>query len=772
MIVPIFLLLLYLFYKIFDSSKNTSSDKRLDDLNDIDIPPSNNYTTPIQKIKSSHILEKEDTSDLFEFKISTNFDDEVKSNNQIKGKWINPSEVIQISSFKISKGFFYYGGQLKAINGYETDASLVDGSLSINYSISVDVDDLGYWPKYNSLSKNARGRYLNWLSSERNDLNTPIGYIFLYFYGIERRILVDYQKKQVSDDECLELYNELVRLRKIYGSNKSFYNYATNLIEYLSIAVPHVIKINDSEIEHSIYSQLFKYRLALAVKENRPISPQLALIWIKSNPNYKLKTPAVRCENEFDALFIKEYQNKFDEGMIVKPNKTKLKLNYYPASSTLRGIELKDLNLPDITVLKSPFNSLVMIVEKCIDKLDSYSRYVGRLNQSKDDLEAIMLLPTELLEDSPPPIFLKMKQWSQDVISSGGLTDVVDFWKQLDKQIPNSITKKDMNFMNNFFEKIGVGMVPDIRYHYAKVEPDGKMVLFQEGHGQYFEPSKLFHEIGMILRLGAMVAISDNNIHMAEVNILKKLIDHNTNLQPVEKVSLHSYLLWRLNSKINMNGLKANLSNLNMEEKKTISNILLSISLADGIINPAEIIQLKKLYKALGLDNSTVERELHQLKSSKLNQVDLSNQYEHILKEETKDDTFQLNNELLKLHELETNSVQNILDNIFIEDEDIKDENHEIQNITIEENNDVSNDIGLDIDHLILFNYLVSKNEWTEKEVQKFCEELDLMKDGAIETINDWSYELVDAPVIEEDENIFIDYEIVEEIKELTKGML
>ena len=370
MIVPIFVVL----YKIFGSSKNTSTNKRLIDSNDIDVPSykrqrlqndlsafdissSNNYTTPTQKIKSSRILEKEDTSDLFEFKISTNFDDEVKSNNQIKGKWINPSEVIQISSFKISKGFFYYGGQLKAINGYETDASLIDGSLSINYSISADIDDLGYWPKYNSLSKHVRGRYLNWLSGERNDLDIPIGYIFLYFYGIERRILVDYQKKQVSDDECFELYNEVVRLRKIYGSNKSFYSYATNLIEYLSIVVPHIIKIDDSEIEHSIYSQLFKYRLAIAVKENSPISPQLALIWIKSNPNYKLKTPALRCKNEFDALFIKEYQKKFDKGMILKPNKTKLIINYYPASSTLQGIELEDLNLPDIS-FKESFETL------------------------------------------------------------------------------------------------------------------------------------------------------------------------------------------------------------------------------------------------------------------------------------------------------------------------------------------------------------------------------------------------------------------------------
>jgi pyridoxal/pyridoxine/pyridoxamine kinase len=47
------------------------------------------------------------------------------------------------------------------------------------------------------------------------------------------------------------------------------------------------------------------------------------------------------------------------------------------------------------------------------------------------------------------------------------------------------------------------------------------------------------------------------------------------------------------------------------------------------------------------------------------------------------------------------------------------------------------------------------------------CSELKLMVDGAIETINDWSFDLVDAPVIDDDGEIYIDEEIVEEIREL-----
>lgn len=39
------------------------------------------------------------------------------------------------------------------------------------------------------------------------------------------------------------------------------------------------------------------------------------------------------------------------------------------------------------------------------------------------------------------------------------------------------------------------------------------------------------------------------------------------------------------------------------------------------------------------------------------------------------------------------------------------------------------------------------------------------MLDGSIETINDWAYEQVDAPVIDDDEDIYIDLEIANELK-------
>lgn len=66
---------------------------------------------------------------LFEFRISSNV--ETKTPNKSAGVWIGSEETIIVCGKTISKGLFYFGGQLKSLGGYGMEASLVDGMLPI-----------------------------------------------------------------------------------------------------------------------------------------------------------------------------------------------------------------------------------------------------------------------------------------------------------------------------------------------------------------------------------------------------------------------------------------------------------------------------------------------------------------------------------------------------------------------------------------------------------------------------------------------------------------
>ena len=174
--------------------------------------------------------DEDDESDLASFRIemSTGHFDQPKSKNKEPGRWVTHDETIRIDKFEITRGFFYFGGRLNSLNGYGTESSLVDPTLKINAN-SPDYagEQMDYWPSYEHLSPRSRAAYVEWLASNRSDPKTYIGYVFLYFYGIERRLLVDDKNGAIPPDERKALMLELERLKSIYGHNRSFNGYVT-----------------------------------------------------------------------------------------------------------------------------------------------------------------------------------------------------------------------------------------------------------------------------------------------------------------------------------------------------------------------------------------------------------------------------------------------------------------------------------------------------------------------------------------------------------------
>ncbi len=374
-------------------------------------------------------------------------------------------------------------------------------------------------------------------------------------------------------------------------------------------------------------------------------------------------------------------------------------------------------------------------------------------------IEAVLLLPDELSDLGATLGLSKFKKWADDAISTNkGLVDVEEFWTYTKSPLPSKINKKEAELIQNLAQKAGYGIAPDTRYHHAKTSADGKLVLFPEGHGKYFEPSKAYSEMGMALRLGAMVAAIDSHVDQVELNLLTQLIDHDTNLSPTEKQSLHAYLVWRLNTPSNITGLKARLETLGKTEKAAVSRILIGVAMADGKIALEEIKQLEKLYTLLGLDKALVTGDIHGMSSSKAGLRPSSSQTETTSSAPT---SFQLDESILAIHESETKDVQSMLGAIFVEDEPTDESDDSTTDSTSTEE-----EIGIDNQHYALFESLIRKDKWTREEVEVLCRDSGLMVSGALETINDWSFDKVDAAVLEENgDAIFVDQVIVEEIE-------
>lgn len=99
------------------------------------------------------------------------------------------------------------------------EPSAIDTSLPIGQVLPYP-EKLNYYPSYSNLDLNERATYLHWLEN----IETPIdiGYVFIFYYGVERFLVT-------RPEKFAQAYNMIIRLCK-YHKNSSLQVYAEDAI--------------------------------------------------------------------------------------------------------------------------------------------------------------------------------------------------------------------------------------------------------------------------------------------------------------------------------------------------------------------------------------------------------------------------------------------------------------------------------------------------------------------------------------------------------------
>lgn len=110
-------------------------------------------------------------------------------------------------------------GKYKNLND-NTEPSLIFFNLPMNKGPAVP---LNYYPSFRDMTPEQRFQYLEWLL----DINKPtdVGYVFLYYYGLERHLMNGEYKKAAK---------MIHRLKKIVP-NKSFQDYSNSALMYAAV---------------------------------------------------------------------------------------------------------------------------------------------------------------------------------------------------------------------------------------------------------------------------------------------------------------------------------------------------------------------------------------------------------------------------------------------------------------------------------------------------------------------------------------------------------
>lgn len=631
--------------------------------------------------------------------------------------------------------------------------------------------DLGYWPSYARIAPECRSAYLEWLAGGRSDPSIDIGYVFLFFYGLERRLLVDAKTSEHAKAEAQLIISEAKRLLDLYGKNPSFHGYASGFVEVCQyLYTPEAIETRPRQVVwRGEYPLSLKVTLSDLALNGRPIPPDSALSWLEHSVEFSLRTPARRCRSEFENLFNMRYKTEFDDGMVIKPNKTPLRFSYRPASSAFQSaVVLEAKDAPDITALKWPLKKLAQIAQDCTDELDAYSRYLGRTERQLT-LSALGLLPAELVLSSQDSRLIQLNDWLQRAMTNQvqvmNAVELLEFFS-LDSQ--QKISKAEFTGVAQLLAKLGYGIEPDPRFSVDAITPASQCVLFRitEGHVPSM-PTEAYTTATLILRLAAAVISADGSISPQEEELLERHVESVLDLSPSERQRLKAYLRWLTLTPPDMAGLKKRLSTWSVRDRQSAVRLLLLVANADNKIDPAEVKILTRIYKLLELDPETLFSDLHAVQTrpdelpATILHPDVEPSGRHIPRPadiaRPQPAGVALDVEAIERTLRETHEVQQLLASVFAEEDVAPTKPPPVQTVT-------ESILGLDSTHSSLLARLLTKPEWKRPDLEAICTEYQVLPDGAIETINTAAIEQHGDLLFDLSDSLQINEEIAKEV--------
>ncbi|WP_250901929.1 MULTISPECIES: TerB N-terminal domain-containing protein [unclassified Dyella] len=671
-------------------------------------------------------------------------------------RWVLPGESIEVAGVWLPGGMLYVGGRLKALNG-DIEPCLISGQHTVARVGNYRVRQMGYWPSYAEASPEERRAYLNWLSEGRSDPDCDIGYVFLFFYGLERRVIVDARADPMARSDWPAIIVELRRLLAIYGEKSgSFKRYAGELLSWVELdgksGELYKQPIPDFPKTYELPPYL---RLALgqAAVNRAPLSAPLALAWVRLSPECYLRTAATRCHSEFGRLFAQRYHKVLGQGLVLPKNRTKLKFVYQAASAGLRGanITMAFGDVPDVTALTAPIKKLMEIANECTDELGPYSRLVGKDPAAAGALEGLLLLPITLWPDATQEKLSVLKAQLREGRLSLSLKELLATLGGA-----NQVMNRDhIKGLARALESVEIGMEPHILAGARVPGEQDTVVLFAQSQADSNMSSRAeYQTAALTLQLASAVAQADGVFHDREVAYLRAEIEGWLHLTLAERRRLHAHLQWLTASPMNLASLKKKLEPLPTSARETLAAFMATLAQADGFVSPDEVKFLEKVYKALGVEARRVFSDIHSAGSGGV----------PVPAARAENQGFRLDAGRIAALQEDTVRVSALLSKIFVEEVDCTPApSTSDPQPDLEDRKDEP--LGLDEDHSALLRLLLSRPEWRRAELEDAASDLSLMLDGAMEQINEAAFEAFDEPLFEGEDPISVNTKLLEKIE-------
>ena len=663
-----------------------------------------------------------------------------RGSRRIRFRWLPYADSVAVAGCDIG-GMVYVGRASKpALEQVCIDPSLEVGQRGDDW----EGEGMGYWPSYSTITPQARATYLKWLATGRSHIGYSVGYVFLYFYGLEYRFFCDQPEKEEQE----RIIEEVERLFRIYGEDRSIRSYLGMFLEMAEIVLPRksapqpIFLCTGHEIP-------LNQRLAIGrmVQAKQPVGAEWMLAWLTTHPEVSLRQAARRAFPEFKALFCMKFKEQHPNGLRIACPRRKLTLRYSAASGSFEA-DLTDKvgDIPDISGVKAPLQDMRRIADEAQDELNRFSRYLGRNPDGRGTMGAHALLPMRLWGEFPCAEMDDLLRWATEIIEKGGFLPVEQIIERIEDAIPEKIRKQQLTGVADALARLSIGMAPDPRFALRSPKLGEPVVLFRlpERVVKLEEVGETYKGFLISVALGSFIAHADGTVAASERRALEARIAA-ADVTEAERARLFANLRWMLEVAPDLTLFRRHLKEVPEDARHELGKAALAMAAVDGVIDPGEIKAIQKLYKAMGLETEGIYSDLHALTSGS-EPVTVREAGEaasdFAIPPPPSDSKVVLDAERISAIMANTARVSSILKDIFGDDE-LEDESNE------EPEDSGDRFPGLDAKHSAFLDELLTQAHWGESEFGALAGQFRLMPSGALETLNEWSFEHFDDMLID-----------------------
>lgn len=684
--------------------------------------------------------------------------------------WVPASHPTIISGHSIPGGMLYVGSALTRQDGYGSENCLIVPSLEVSSTIANDSGvNVPYWPSYAALDPASRLSFLRWLENGKRDPAIYIGYVFIYFYGLERRLMLD-----DPGEEASAIIDEVNRLLSIYRDNHSFERYAVALLGAAAVKFNLPLEWPTPSMRKLTWQLPLNLQVCLgrAVANGSPLGADQMLSWYNSHSDKRLPTLAGRCPEEFHALFAARFAAKYPNGVKVEPPKRRLSASYRAASSTFNiVIQGAATTLPDVSGLSAPLNLLDPIVESCANDLAAYSRAIGKDRSSKNVVAAAASLPAQLLETAAGKPIAELKSWLiARIVGSAATMRLRDLVVRIGGETPTvgRISKPDLSRIAVVLARCGFGIEPDPRIAYSYPAFDDEVIVFVADTAMGFDEVRpVFLSALAHIDIGMLVAAADGVVAQAELQTLEQAIAGSQDLSLIERQRLNARLMYLAKNPPTARIL-ARFKDRPLPDREAVARLAIAVAAADGGMAVEELRLLEKIYKALELPATRLygDVQAYGAREEELREVAPAGGPGSIpipLRPVPSDrpTAISLDANRLARTRADTAVVSSILGEIFREDDPPPESAAQTSQRSGDSSRSVGSDAslsfdGLDEKYVPLMATIALRDDIPRGEFEALAGEYNLLCDGSIEAINDWSYGRFGEPMLDDGSEIVV----------------